>query len=1199
MSNRSRGGAANWSGSEHERGTAAYLACHCLARESVTQFDLPDDASVPLKLRLQADEPVDDIVCELSGGGRAFLQARTSLDFTNRRSTGLVSVVSQWVAQMGAGPLDPERDRLLAVANRLSHSVEILRGALDVVRHRPPADLNGDQRRELERLEAMLSGLPVRKRRRLLRCPQIWVLRVSDDLEPAQNQCRQLLGSNLVGDLHRKGAWERLRNVCAGGARLRLGFDRDQLCDELRKIDIPLREDEPGSKGARRGAVVRYLDRLQRRGSQLDFAGLGATIPPLTLDRADAEVRVSPGGPDGVDQERWGYELPWALRRWGRVLLTGLPGAGKSTALKVAAAAYASRPEWPMPIFARLDQLAERPAGVGIRQKLIEIAVEEASGADRKVLAAELDRALDVPGTALFLDALDEARDRRHQVLRDLRSFLDDLPPGVEIVLATRDLAYADAGSLEFFEIRLLAPKHAEETAHAVLDALAARLGPTDEGDHEDWVKQRVKWVEGWLGRDKALSETPLVVVLLSMLAAVRGENDLPETKAAVMAEVVEAVIEQWEGPAGRVVLGNLRDALARRALQAAFVAVSGQLASYELPPVADVQKAVAAQLATELELPLIEGEACAEEALAFWDQAGFFVITSDRRLLPRLRLFAELGEAQRVIALSDAEIEDWIATALADPTHAETLRLAAQLSRPLAEKAVAIVAAGAEPSNVVEIADVTDTVPMLSAATRRLLAEALIAVVAGETGSRQAAAEALVRLDLPATLRRSARRALRTPPITGLSSYEALLALGAAHPSADEREAIRRVLDTDPEVRESGEKGGLLVLSLFTADAIWSRAVGGAFERLLPDDPSLVPRALQVYEQIGGVGSDRVADLILRYGDDQARSEVEHRRREVIGSIRTRPNFLERSEERHAANRQFLAWLAGLAQHIQLDQIQARRFDALIDLWRTLDLPSAPAFEPADVLKYWPRLLRESFVLLATLGAEDLSLVASEAQWMLDEIERLPEDAERMEGMLNMGGGDRKFDQWQRLEDRNAARQVLHRALGVGRWLSWLAIGAIAASDPDAAELDEIVALLPDLRGENRQHAGLLVVAVEGEERVRDWLNSEDTALRGAAAWWLAKSASDGDQADLVATVLDDSDDSVRDTFLRNIDPPAPAVVLDAVKGADLASRPWTCLRCREDNPAGNSACQNCHVVAADTRRLAEQLLEGDGADR
>ena len=308
-------------------------------------------------------------------------------------------------------------------------------------------------------------------------------------------------------------------------------------------------------------------------------------------------------------------------------------------------------------------------------------------------------------------------------------------------------------------------------------------------------------------------------------------------------------------------------------------------------------------------------------------------------------------------------------------------------------------------------------------------------------------------------------------------------------------------------------------------------------------------------------------------------------------------PSILERSEERDAADRQFLIWLSGLSPHIQLDQIQARRFDALIDLWRTLNLPSAPAFEPADVLKHWPQLLRESLALLATLGAEDLSLVASEAQQMLDEIERFPEDAERVKGMLNMGGGDRKFDQWQRLEDRTDARQVLHRALRVRRWLSWSAIGAIAAGEPDAAELDEVVALLPDLQGESRQHAGLLV-AVEGEKRVRKWQDSEDSALRGAAAWWLAKSAPDLSRADLVATVLEDRDDSVRDTFLRNIDPPAPGVVLDAVKVADLAPRPWACLRCGQDNPAGNSACQKCHVAAADTRRLAERLLEGDHAD-
>lgn len=1156
---------------------------------------------MPLEIRLQADEPIDDIVCELSGGGRAFLQARTTLTLTNQRSSGLIHVASQWAEQAEAGALDPERDRVLAVAHRLSPAIETLQGALNVLRSRRRADLRDDQRHELAKLEEMLSGLPVRKRGRLLRCAQILVLRVKDELEPARNQCRQLLGSSLVGELHRKSAWERLLNVCAGGAQLRRGFDREQLCDELRKVDIPLREDEPGSEGARRGAMVRYLDRFQHRGSQLDFTGLGATIPPITLDRADAEVRVSPGGPGGVDEERWGYDLLWGLRRRGRVLLTGLPGSGKSIALKVAAAGYATRPEWPMPIFARIDQLAARPAGVGIRQRLIELAVEDASGADRQILATQLDQALDGSGVALFLDALDEAREGRYQVLRDLRSLFDDLPAEVEIVLATRDLAYADAASLDFFELRLLAPKNPKETVRAVLEALVERFGPAVGDEREAWVKQRVEWVEGWLGCDKALTETPLVVVLLSMLAAARGEGALPETKAAVMVEVVEAVIGQWEGPGGRVVLGNLHDALAGRALEAAFITLSGQLAMHELPLVVDAQEAVATMLATELDLPAIEAEACAEEALAFWDQAGFFIITSERRLLPRLRLFAELGEAQRVIALSNAAIDRWVTDALANPDRAETLRLAAQLSRPLAEKAIAIAAAGEASSDVVEVADVVEQLPLLSAPTRRRLAEALIAVVAGEGRSRRNAAEALVRLDLPATLRRSAREALRTPPIAGLTSYEALLALRAARPSKDERDAIRRVIHTEPETRERNEEDVWSLLSLFSSDALWSRAVAGAFERLLPaGDPALIARALEVYERIGGPGSGRVADLIRRYGDEEARSEIDGRiKREMIGPLRTRPNFLERSEERDAANRQFLSWLAELVPPAELDQTQARRFDALIDVWRTLHLPSAPAFEPADVLAYWPTLLPECFAVLVTLGAEDLALVAGEAQQMLDEIERLPDDAEEIDGMLNMGGHDRRLDQWQRLEDHATAQNLLHRALAVGRWLSWLAIEAIAGGEPDADELAEIVGLLPRLKGENRQQAGFLVAAVEGERRARDWLAAEDSALRGAAAWWLARSAADGRYADFVETVLDDRDEAVRDTFLRHVKNPAPPLVLDALGTADLAPRPWTCLRCGHENPVGNSSCQQCHVVAADTRRLADDLLEGSRAGR
>ena len=535
MNSRGIGGAANWKGSEHERGAAAYLASHCLAAEALRQLDFQEQA-IPEHIRLQADDPVDDIVCRLSNGGHLYVQARSTLNFRSHRSTGIRWVASQWVEQMKTTGLDPKQDRVVALAHRVSPDVEILQSALDRLRQNGAAHVDGVERAQLDRFEKCLGNLPPKDRAALLRCAQIWVMRVSDELEAATAQCRQMLGARVVPENHRDAAWERLLNVCGKGARLRYGFDRQQLCDALRGTELPLREDEPGSTGASRGAMARYLERVQRRGETLDFAGLAATIPPLTLERADAEVEVSPGGPGTFEEERYGDPLTWALRRRGRVLLTGLPGSGKSTALRAVAAEYAKRPGWPLPIVVRLDMLSKRLGEHGVRKALVELATSSASGMDRKVLASQLDDALNGPGIVLVLDALDEAREGRHEVLRQLKDFFAELDPDAEIVIATRDLAYADAASLGFFELRLLAPRESLATARAVLEELASRFSPAD-GD--EWVKARISWVKEWLDRDEALAETPLLAVLLAMRAAVGDEETLPGNRATVMVEIL------------------------------------------------------------------------------------------------------------------------------------------------------------------------------------------------------------------------------------------------------------------------------------------------------------------------------------------------------------------------------------------------------------------------------------------------------------------------------------------------------------------------------------------------------------------------------------------------------------------------------------------------------------------------------------
>jgi len=1194
MKSRGAGGAANWKGTEHERGAAAYLASHCLANETVRQLDLPVEKAIPEGIRLQADDPIDDIVCSLSGGGHAYFQARTTLNFRAHRSTGFRWVARQWVEQMEATNLDPKRDRVVALAHRVSPDVEILQSALDRLRQRGDGDLDNTQREQLNRLEAMLGGLSVRTRSRLLRCAQIWVLRVSDELEASRAQCRQLLGSQVVPEVHSDGAWERLLNVCGRGARLRYGFDRQQLCDELRGKDLPLREDEPGSVGARRGAMARYLERIQRRGKQLDFAGLAATIPPLTLERADADVRVSPGVPGEVEEERYGDPMTWALRRRGRILLTGLPGAGKSTALRTVASEYAKRPGWPLPIVVRLDKLGKRIVELGVREALVDLAVSSASGMDRAILASQLDDSLNGPNVAIFLDALDEARSDRHEVLRQLKDLFAELHPDTEIVLATRDVAYADAASLKFFEMRLLAPRDSVAPARAVLEELAERFAPADQC--EDWIKVRIDWVEGWLERDKALAETPLLSVLLAMLAASRSENVLPKSRAAVMVEVLEAVIEQWEASGERSHVGNLQERLARRALIESFMILSKALIEQELPETEDCRKVVAKALQNGFELSTVAAEVCAEDAVAFWDQAGFFVLGSDGRLFPRLRLFVELGEAWRASNLTDTKSVAWVHATLADRERIETLRLASQLSTKIARSVIETAAERRAPELILRANDVTAGAAHQSAATRNLLSKALVeAISSGEHAERRAAAEALMSFELPKKLREETRRSLVSLPADQRPAFEALLALKTSHPSTEERAAIRRVIDTDPPEREKPEDAGAFVLTLAIADPIWSRAISDSFERLLPHDRSLAPRGLHLIEKIGGRHSERLEELLRRDGDEEIISALDRLYQERFGNLGRANRFLYDIEVRHEADREFLLWLSKMADPIELQPGQRRRLDALADLWVTLGLPSAPAYAPSNTLKAAPKLLHECMLVLVRLSGVELSVVASEAASLLKEGRHHPEDREALESMLNMRGISLEFSHWDQIDDRPSTRRLLHRALALGHWFSWLAIQALANSGMEKCDVEEIVELLPRLRHMNRFEAARLVLAAEGTERAAEWLEGEDAWLRNAAAWRVAAAIQTQQDATLLVKVLADEDNEVRTTMVESLDAPLSGDVRRVLCSADRDPRPWTCMSCGYENPGGNSGCKSCHFVGGDFASKLAKLLKAD----
>lgn len=148
-------------------------------------------------------------------------------------------------------------------------------------------------------MEGWLSPLPQAKRKAVLECARIWLIELESDESVGVAFAKQALGTEVVSRPSSEAAWSRLLVVAGYAAKLRGGYDGDSLRDELRRAEVQLRSDQPGSPGARRAALVRYKHRLQRNGETLHFTGLSATVPELELEVADADLRVAEGGPGG------------------------------------------------------------------------------------------------------------------------------------------------------------------------------------------------------------------------------------------------------------------------------------------------------------------------------------------------------------------------------------------------------------------------------------------------------------------------------------------------------------------------------------------------------------------------------------------------------------------------------------------------------------------------------------------------------------------------------------------------------------------------------------------------------------------------------------------------------------------------------------------------------------------------------------
>jgi len=1202
------GGAANEAGGGFRAGLAAYVAVHVLRGQPFADLDLLPEQALPVSLQLEADVAVDDLHVVLAGGS-AFIQAKRNLDFRESGASSMAAVVKQWIALGEERQIDPSRERLVAAAAEASGAVRALGAALKRRRRRLAGEPTAAEADALARLEVLLEGVP--QREQIVEAATVWIADLEESDGIAARLAQALLEPGLVpvGDGSR--AWQALLDGVRELARKRYGATLDDLIALLRAVPLTLTADATGYASARaeerRMTLGAYRQRVRARGETIDLRGLGASLPPMPLADIDASIKVvpteCPGQTERGTSSRVGG-LPWALRRRGRSLLIGLPGSGKSVALRAAAAHYAARESWPLPIVVRLDRVARLLPVRGFGEALLEVAFQEEPVEEQAALREAAVHALRDGDAALFLDALDETRQLRGQIVAGIEGELAQFDPAVELLLSTRDVAYADAHTLGLADLRLIAPDHPKETARAILSATAEqRHMPAKEA--RCWVRERVVWIEQRLNADRALAETPLIVVLLALLACDRSTGDLPRSRAAVLALVVRDVVARWEAGLRLqdkpISLGSLQGSDAVEAAQDAFPIIGDVILTEGDPTRERVIDELSKGLRSDYGLAHALMRGVATDALALWDEAGvFFIAGGTTRVQARIRLFAEFACALNVCAQAESRQRFWLTEALGRPQQHESVLLAAGLSVAIAE--ALLNTAESDPRPVVLLDLIIEALQQGATPGAQPVVALLMTLLAPDSADADEQwRRAKVIIELPIA---AAEQPLALAFLSTLQEPAQCIARGICVQTwsrSDQavEEDLLAVLRIEPSRDSKPRQGSDHILVLRTPDADYQRAVQIAVERLLKpgrsDVAELVGRRLHRGVSFGVAA--RLRRALVDAGFTSIVTREEREQRSKWKRIHW-PLISEREED--DVDFRLIEIVRDLAPEATvLTQIPRRRLDGLVSLISSTGFEDAPAGEAIKgVLKEGERLgmlLRTS----ALLGGLELADLAAEAKELL--LVFAEEGEARLAALFMLGDQPRelRLGRWERITDQSDTARSLARAVASRYvWLGHIAVNCLASAPPlaRASALKELHVRLSDSAQRVQFLVALAILVLDGGELPRFSTDTSPMVRRAAACHW----RHDGDASrEMLATLIGDPDAGVSLEAVRSVRAAGLGAKLrPSLEQALCEPRGWQCFWCGEDNLAGRSNCAKCETSHPDLDREINAVLAESESD-
>ncbi len=908
----------------------------------------------------------------------------------------------------------------------------------------------------------------------------------------------------------------------------------------------------------------------------------------------DAEIQVREPQSDARDE----HDLLWSFRRRGRVVLTGLPGGGKSTALAATVSEWARRDDWAVPIAVSLRRLGEkgrfrkRP----LRDNILDIAVEPLQSEDRPLVRESLELALSTGQAALFLDGLDEAADRSLLLTSDIAKMLGEVHPDTDVLLATRDVAYAHAEILGFQDLRLGSPRNWRKAVVTILRAVAWQR---KESEPEEWVSSRVEWIERTLSLDSQLGETPLMPVLLAILATDQTVDMLPRTRSLILRQVIEDVVRRRESER-EILVSGIPAGHEGAALIGTFPHIAAAVADAGGAALqAHVVDLLSGYLQNDWGLASASAHATALQVVRFWDESGMFVASGNSKMVaPRLRLFLEIGTALHAASRPD-EADTWVTRTAESPNSRETLILAAGLSEAIAEALINRACGGhSESDNVLAVAaaEALGQGGRASSDSIRRLTERLLPLLGPGDVEAWRVLRTLVRIAVPDDLQAAVLSGIQR----SFSAAHFLIARCLASLewkwSADRRNSLLEealLLSELPRLaRRQPRKSPYLTAKDILTDPAFMQVKERAASILLPSRPDLAPMIAQSIEHCSSRTAEALAAILRRNGHTGL-AHAKHEGR-LAAFLSTAP-LAQSFSQMHQDLWETLDSLSNVSTPAVLTLSEERRMQELASLVETLNLNDVSASMAGE---RWSKLRGQWTALVSRLGGFDAAVIAAQAAILKREIGRDGTVGYRQFFSLFEVGKRAELDRWDRVSDVEAGRQVLLAVLDSPRGSAVVAALAIA-THPDRPQtaklLQESFAALPNESKTPAVWAYLNLVDDVVTEAMHLAASSDEHVRRAVAQSTLVVS---GGQLTPVGSILaHDRCRQVQLAVLQRIKdelPKQPGLELLALLEGLAASKdaPFTCYWCGAINEAAVAFCASCHSGTEKPSAEANELL-------